>query len=70
MNIPGFILLDIMLHGRFVCQLKYKGRPFPSVVGGVILPVYDGDDIKRFVEEKRPSLKGKGYRIEFSNQSV
>lgn len=34
------------------------------------MPTYDGDDIKRFVEEKRPSLKGKGYRIEFSNQSV
>ena len=71
MKIPSFLLIDVMLGDRFVCQLRYLGRPFPSVVeGGVILPTYDGDDIKRFVEEKRPSLKGKGYRIEFSNQSV
>ena len=70
MDIPGFVLLDIMLDGRFVCQLRYSGRPFPTIVGGVILPTYDGEDIKRFVEEKRPSLKGKGYRIEFSNQIV
>lgn len=71
MKIPSFLLIDVMLGDRFVCQLRYLGRPFPSVVeDGVILPTYDGDDIKRFVEEKRPSLKGKGYRIEFSNQIV
>lgn len=70
MKIPNFLLIDVMIGERFICQLRYLGNPFPSVVGGVILPTYDGDDIKRFVEEKRPSLKGKGYRIEFSNQSV
>ena len=70
MKRPNFVLIDVMISGRFVCQLRYTGKPFPSVVGGVIMPVYDGDDIKRFVEEKRPSLKGKGYQIEFSNQIV
>ena len=34
MDIPGFVLLDIMLDGRFVCQLRYSGRPFPTIVGG------------------------------------
>ena len=67
---PKFLLIDVMLDDRFVCQLRYQGRPFPSIVGGVIIPTYDGADIKRFVEEKRPSLKGKGYQIEFSKQIV
>lgn len=71
MKIPNFLLIDVMIGERFICQLRYLGRPFPSVMeGGVILPTYDGEDIKRFIEEKRPSLKGKGYRIEFSNQIV
>ena len=70
MKIPKFVLIDVMISGRFICQLRYPGKPFPSVVGGVVMPVYDGDDIKRFVEEKRPSLIGKGYHIEFSNQIV
>lgn len=38
--------------------------------GGVIIPTYDGEDIRRFVEDKRPSLKGKDYQIAFSNQTV
>ncbi len=70
MKIPRFLLIDVMLGSKFICQLRYKGRPFPSVMDGAIIPTYDGDDIKRFVEKERPSLKGKGYRIEFSNQSI
>ena len=70
MKIPSSVLIDVMISGKFVCQLRYTGKPLPSVLGGAIFPVYDGDDIKRFVEEKRPSLVGKGYQIEFSNQKV
>lgn len=38
---------DIMLNGRFVCAL---------------LPI-NFDDLKEFILSKRPSLKGKDYRI-------
>lgn len=47
---------DIMLHGRFVCTLAYKYCP--------LFPI-DLDDLKRFIEQKRPSLIGKGYNIAF-----
>lgn len=40
---------DIMLNGRFVCAL------FPI----------DLEDLKKFILNKRPSLKGKDYRIAF-----
>ena len=35
------VLLDIMLNGRFVCQLKYEGMPFPEMIDGKVVPVYD-----------------------------
>lgn len=44
------IFLDVMLNDRFVCTLKYKFCPlFPIELG----------DLKKFIESKRPSLKGK-----------
>lgn len=47
---------DVMLHGRFVCSLVYKYSP--------LFPI-ELDDLTRFIETKRPSLKGKGYNIAF-----
>lgn len=64
------ILLDIMLGSRFVCQLKYDGMPFPELIDGKVVPVYNADDMKRFVFEKRPSLRGKDIRIAFSSQKA
>lgn len=65
------LLLDIMQGGRFVCQIRYTGHPFPSMVNGRVVPTYDGDDIQRFVFKERPLLKGKqDVRIEFSNHRV
>lgn len=64
------ILLDIMLNGRFICQLKYDGMPFPEMIDGKVVPVYDSDDLEKFVFEKRPSLRGKDIRIEFSSQKA
>ena len=64
------VLLDIMLGGRFICQLKYEGMPFPELINGKVVPVYDSMDIERFVFEKRPSLRGKDIKIEFSNQKT
>ena len=64
------VLLDIMLGGRFICQLKYDGKPFPELIDGKVVPVYDSRDIERFVYEKRPSLRGKDIKIEFSSQKA
>lgn len=64
------ILLDIMLGGRFICQLKYEGMPFPELINGKVVPVYDTKDMARFVFEKRPSLRGKDIRIEFAKNKV
>lgn len=47
---------DIMLNGRFVCTLRYKYR--------TLFPI-DFEDLKKFILSKRPSLKGKDYRITF-----
>ena len=66
MNKP--ILIDIMEKGHFICQLKYEGMPFPELIDGEIIPVYDSEDIEKFVYKQRPSLKGRDIRIEFSNQ--
>jgi hypothetical protein len=59
-----------MVDGRFNCQLAYDGSPFQQMVNGKVVPVYDGNDISRFVYEKRPSLKGKAVTIEFATQKV
>jgi hypothetical protein len=64
------VLIDVMVDGRFNCQLAYEGSPFPQMVDGKVVPVYDGNDISRFVYEKRPSLKGKAVTIEFATQKV
>lgn len=50
------LFLDVMLNDRFVCTLKYKFCP--------LFPI-ELDDLKKFIESKRPSLKGKDYRIAF-----
>ena len=63
-------LLDIMLGGKFVCQLKYEGMPFPEMIDGKVVPVYDAEDMARFVFEKRPSPRGKDIKIEFSSQII
>ena len=47
---------DIMLNGRFICTLKYKYC--------ALFPI-NFEDLKGFILSKRPSLKGKDYRIAF-----
>ena len=64
------VLLDVMLHGRFVCQLKYDKRGLPDMVDGEIIEVHNQQEIKDFVFQQRPSLRGKDIRIEFSNQKA
>ena len=64
------VLLDVMLHGRFVCQLKYDKRGLPYMVDGEIIEVHNQQEIKDFVFEQRPSLIGKDIVIEFASQRV
>lgn len=64
------VLLDVMVDGRFNCQLRYFGTPFPQIIDGEVVACYNDDDIKNFVYEKRPSLKGKNVQIRFAKQKV
>jgi len=50
------LFLDIMLNGKFICTLKYKYCPLFTI---------DYNELLKFVEQKRPTLKGKPYRIMF-----
>lgn len=50
------LFLDIMLNDRFVCTLKYMYCP---------LFVIRYEALIKFVLDKRPSLKGKPFRIMF-----
>lgn len=47
-------VFDVMLNGRFICTLKYKYCQ--------LFPI-DFEDLKKFILSKKPSLKGKDYRI-------
>ena len=49
-------VFDVMLNGRYVCTLKYEYSP--------LFPI-DFEELKEFILNKRPSLKGKDYRIAF-----
>lgn len=64
------LLLDIMEGDRFIDQMSYPKRGFPKMVDGVITEAYDIRDIEQFVFDKRPSLRNRNIRIEFSTQRV
>ena len=64
------LLLDVMLDGRFLCQLRYAKRGFPMLLDGEVVENHRLEDLESFVYEKRPSLRGKNIKIALSNQSV
>ena len=65
------LLLDIMLGDEFLCQLRYDGHGFPTLLeNGTFVEEVRYEDLQKFVEDKKPSLIGKDYHIEFSNQRV
>ena len=57
----NIIYLDIMMGGRFVRQIPYEYCP--------LFPI-DSDEVKEYVETKCPSLCGKSFNINFSNQRI
>ena len=67
---PPTVLLDIVLNGRFVCQIPYHWVGRLEIIDGTPLYVCRDVEIRSFIESKRPSLIGKDYKIEFSNQRV
>ena len=50
------LFLDIMLNDRFVCTLKYMYCPLFAIKYEALI---------KFILDKRPSLKGKPFRIMF-----
>lgn len=59
------LTFDVMLKGRFVCTM-HMPITFDIVVDyDGDKPVIDGRAIERYVEKKRPTLKGSGYNICF-----
>lgn len=59
------ITFDVMLHERFVCTLSMPLglKHLVGYNGDEPQFVIPDDDFFRFIEEKRPSLKGKDYHI-------
>ena len=64
------LLLDIMLGDVYKGQLKYYGHGNPELINGKIVEVWDPKILTAFVEEQRPSLKGKDFQVHFSNQKI
>lgn len=64
------LLLDVMVDGRYYHQLKYPKRGFPTFIDGSIIEVHNLEDIKTFVEDKLPSLKGKKWSAIPTDQRV
>ena len=57
----SIIYLDIMMGGKFVRQIPYEYCPLFEI---------DSDEVKDYVEKKCPSLCGKSFNINFSNQRI
>ncbi len=55
MNGYNFLSFDVMMGDRYVCTMHMRYCPAFKVTS---------EEIKRFVENKRPSLKWKNYTIE------
>ena len=55
------VWLDIMDHGRFLCQVPYVYNPlFPA----------SEKEILAYIRKQRPSLAGRKFTVAFSDQKV
>lgn len=68
---PKSVILDVMLGNHFICQVAYPltGRHLIEY-NGQILESIDEVELRKIIESKRPSLKGKKYHVAFTNQKV
>lgn len=64
--------IDVILDGKFICQLQYtkQGIIHSTVGGGKTEESHRYADIRTFVEERRPSLAGKLFECEITEQRV
>lgn len=63
------IYLDVMLHGKSICQLPFfMLRPILTDSG--VIPAVDNEEVTKFVIEKRPSLKGLPFNVIITNNKV
>ena len=69
-NVGKPLLLDIMLDGRYKCQVKYTKHGFPTIIEGRVVELFNINELKAYVEETRPSLAGKHFNILFSDQKI
>jgi hypothetical protein len=59
------VKFDVMLNDRFVCTLNMELAPHRIAEWIAKMPVLKYKAIQDYVEQKRPSLRGNYYRIEF-----
>lgn len=64
------LLLDIMEHGRFVCQIPYNRHGKPKLIDGNIVEVHDYEEFKAYVYTQRPSLRNRDISIAFTSNRV
>ena len=64
------MLLDIMLNGRFICQLNYKKKGYHTKANGKLVEVHSDSEIAHYIESVRPSLNGKNYNVCFTNNKT
>lgn len=64
------VLMDIMLNGRFYCQMPCEAKGDWKIVDGEIKETYDIEKVKTYIESKLPNLKGKNYEVYFTDKKV
>ena len=60
------IFIDVYLGGKFQCQLRYFYKP--EVKDGKVN--VEMPDLRKYVEMKKPELKGTDFRTKFSLQGL
>lgn len=63
-------IVDIMLGDRFVCQMSILPKGSLKILNGEMVEKVTEEDIRLCVESKMPSLKGKPYTIERTEQKL
>lgn len=61
-------LIDVMEHGRFLCQVRYTYTPKWKIIGGELKPTLDMNEALRNIRKQRPSLKNRDINIAPSTQ--
>ena len=64
------LYIDVMEHGRFLCQVPYYGHGFPELIDGKVESVYDSEDLLKAVLDKRPSLSGRNIKLALTTERV